>query len=117
MSIMTDGIYKKEEVIVHEAPVVPQEYRLLSRLVYFLVDVIEIILGLRFLLKALGANANGFVTFIYRISQPLVNPFLGIFPAAGGGGMVLEWATLLAMAVYALLAMLVVRLFLILLIR
>jgi hypothetical protein len=113
---MTERI-EEERVVIRETAV-PREYVLISRLVFYLADIVEVLLALRFILKALGANVgNAFASFIYIISQPLVRPFLGIFPSAGASGMVLEWATLLALAVYALIALLIVRLFRIMLVR
>lgn len=102
-------VYREKVIVRPEHP--SPEAAVASRLIYYLVDIIEVLLAFRFLLKAFGANANsGFASFIYSLSYPLVLPFLGIFPPSGGPGMVIEWATLLAMLVYLLVAMLVVRL-------
>lgn len=46
---------------------------------YFLLDVVEILLALRLVLKILGASAdNVFSHVVYALSQPLVAPFLTI---------------------------------------
>lgn len=80
-------------------------------LVNLLVDLVEALLALRFVFKFFSANAaHWFVTALYGISDPLVRPFQGIFPNASAGGFFFEWATLLAMIGYALLALIVVRL-------
>lgn len=51
-------------------------------LLNFFTVVVESILGLRFLLKLFGANAgNGFVSWVYEMSDVLLDPFRGIFPA------------------------------------
>jgi len=83
----------------------------LVQAVYLVFGIIEALLVIRFILKALGANASaGFAEFVYGITQPLVAPFVGLFGTpASGGGAVLEPHTLIAIVVYALLAWLVGR--------
>lgn len=74
------------------------------------VVAVEGFLGLRFILKLFGANAeNGFVDWIYEMSAVLLEPFRGIFPTqVFENQYVLEFSTLFAMLMYALLALLVV---------
>ena len=73
--------------------------------------VIEALLAIRFVLKALGANAEaGFAQLIYSVTGPLVAPFVGLFSTPqGASGAVLEVHTLIAMVIYALIAWLLVR--------
>jgi uncharacterized protein YggT (Ycf19 family) len=81
------------------------------RIIFWLLDVLEVLLAFRFFLLLLSANpASPFVQLIYRLTQPFVTPFTGIFPQPAAGGAVVEWATLLAMAVYAVVAWGVIRL-------
>jgi uncharacterized protein YggT (Ycf19 family) len=81
------------------------------RVILYLLDVLEVLLAFRFFLRLLAANpASPFVQFIYALTQPLVYPFTGIFPPIASQGSVLEWATLLAMVVYAIIAWGIVRL-------
>lgn len=48
--------------------------------VYAIVGILTGLIGLRFLLLILGANPqNGFSSFVYAITQPLVAPFYGLF--------------------------------------
>lgn len=78
----------------------------LTMTIYFLLGVVEVILGLRFLFRLLGAHeSSGFVRFLYDMSFPLAHPFAGIFtdPFLGGNS-VFEVSTLIAMLIYALLA-------------
>ena len=71
---------------------------------YFLLGVLEIILLLRFIFRLLGANAyNSFIPFLYNLSYPFVAAFHGIFDARTVGNGVLEFSTLIAMLIYALL--------------
>ncbi len=71
---------------------------------YFLLGVLEIILLLRFIFRLLGANAyNSFIPFLYNLSYPFVATFHGIFDARTVGNGVLEFSTLIAMLIYALI--------------
>jgi YGGT family len=81
------------------------------QLVYLIFGLIEGLIAIRFVLKALGANATaGFAQFIYGITNPLVAPFYGLFGNPAAQGSVLEVHSLVALVVYALLAWLIVRL-------
>jgi hypothetical protein len=76
-----------------------------KQIIYYLFGAIEALLGIRFILLALGANeASGFVRFIYGLSRPFVLPFQGIFGEPTLGASVLEWASLVGIIVYALVA-------------
>jgi uncharacterized protein YggT (Ycf19 family) len=81
-----------------------------TRVVTLLFTVLEVLLVLRFSLKLLGANANQpLVAGLYRITEPLVQPFQGIFPEPTGPA-VLDLAALLAIAFFFLIAALIVAL-------
>ncbi len=83
-----------------------------AQIVQYVVGLLEIVLAFRFILKLTGANAAaGFTSFIYGISWPLAAPFLNVFRITKVEGSIFEWTTLLAMVVYELLALLLVRLF------
>ena len=78
-------------------------------IVYFLFGMLEILLVFRFLLKLSGASAtSGFVDFIYGLSGAFTWPFEGIFRSLFGQGVettaVFEPSTLVAIAVYAVIA-------------
>lgn len=67
--------------------------------------VIEILIGIRVLLKLFGANpAAEFTGLIYAFTDPFVAPFQGVFPTPSGYGSVLEISSALAIPIYALLA-------------
>ena len=90
-----------------------------ARLVYFCFAVIEIVLGLRILLKLIAANPeSGFTRIIYGVTAPFVAPFSNIvtMPTARNGA-TLDLSSLLAILVYLLLSWLCVRLFLLLIER
>lgn len=86
--------------------------RFATGLVNFFVGIVEIFLGLRFILRLFGANSNnGFVSWIYDMSAELLTPFRGIFPTTElADGIVVEFSTLFAMLIYALFGMLVIYL-------
>jgi len=79
-----------------------------TRVVTLLFTVLEVLLLLRFVLKLFGANANQpLVSGLYRITEPLVRPFQGIFPEPSGPP-ALDLAALLAVAFFFLIAALIV---------
>ena len=79
-----------------------------TRIVALLFTVLEVLLLLRFILKLFGANANQpLVSGLYRITEPLVRPFQGIFPEPAGPP-ALDLAALLAVAFFFLIAALIV---------
>ena len=83
----------------------------LTQLIYWLFGLIEGLIAIRFVLKALGANPSaGFADFIYRVSGILVAPFMGLFGNLQSQGSVLELNSIVALIVYALIAWLLARL-------
>lgn len=79
------------------------------RLVFFILGFVEVLLGLRFFFKLLGANpANIFAKIIYALSGILLLPFIGLFRgkpvSAGAQAQVFEPSTIIAMIIFALLA-------------
>jgi len=77
-----------------------------SRVVWYIAGILLVLLGFRFALALLGANpANGFANFIYTTSHPFVSPFFSLFNYDLRYGVSrFETFTLVAMAVYALIA-------------
>ncbi len=77
-----------------------------ARLVWFLAGVLLVLLAFRFVLLLMGANpANGFANFIYTTSYPFAAPFFGLFGYSIKYGVSrVEVSTLIAMAVYGLVA-------------
>lgn len=85
-----------------------------TRIVWYIAIILEVLLGLRFLLKLLAANpAAGFTMFIYGVTTPFVAPFLSVFKITTVQGSVFEWTTLLAMLIYWLIAWAITKLLLI----
>ena len=77
----------------------------MTQAIYLIFGIVEALLVIRVVLKVLGANPEaGFASFIYRISTPLVAPFVGLFGAPQMNGMVLELEAIVAIVVYGLVA-------------
>jgi len=83
----------------------------LVQAVYLMFGMVEALLVIRFLLRALAANADaGFAQAVYAITGVLVAPFTGLFGTPQiATGAALEVSTLLAMVVYAVMGSLVAR--------
>lgn len=76
-----------------------------QKIVWFIAGVINVIIAARFVLLLLGANQSaGFVDFVYALSSVFVAPFVGILGQPAYGTFVFEWSSLLAIAVYSLIA-------------
>lgn len=79
---------------------------LISRITQYVFGILLVLLAFRFILGALGANpVNGFASFINGVTDPFTSPFYGIFGYTAPSGVAsLQIYTLVAMAVYALVA-------------
>jgi len=74
-----------------------------TQLVWLFLGILEALLALRFGLKLIGANpASPFAVFIYGFTGLFLFPFAGLTGTPAADGMVLEFTTLIAMLVYAL---------------
>ena len=86
-------------------------YGKIANVVWTIVGLIEALIGIRVILKLIGANAgNGFVSFIYNLSGVFVRPFLGIVNDPTSGNTVLEINSLIAMLVYLILGWAILKL-------
>ena len=87
----------------------------MAGILYTIVGFIEALLGLRILLRLLGANPGSlFVGWIYGWSTPFVLPFAGVFgqeaTIAGPGVVtqsVFDWTALIALVVYGIIGALI----------
>lgn len=77
-----------------------------TSVIYFLLGVLEVILGLRFIFRLFGANENNdFILALYNFSHVFVGPFNNIFNDQSiGSRSVFELSTVVAMLIYALIA-------------
>lgn len=75
------------------------------QIIWYVLAIIEVLLGFRMVLKALGANPySGFASLVYVLSDPLAFPFAGILRTSISETSVFEWSTIIAAIVYALIA-------------
>ncbi len=79
---------------------------LVERIIWYVTGVLLVLLAFRFVLAFLGANpSNAFASFIYDASHPFVSPFFSLFGYNLQYGISrFEIFTLVAMAVYAIVA-------------
>ena len=78
--------------------------------IYLIFGIIEGLIAIRFVLRALGANPDaGFASFIYSLTYPLILPFVGLFGTPQAGGSVLELHSITALVVYALVGWLIAK--------
>lgn len=91
----------REERVARE----PRE-NTVARIIWFVAGVLLVLLAFRFVFALLGANPNnGFANFIYSVSHPFVSPFFNLFGYNIQNGVSrFEIFTLVAMAIYALVA-------------
>jgi len=83
-----------------------------AQVVWYVVSVIEVLLLGRFVLKLLEANPEAvFTNMVYTLSSVFTFPFIAVFQNVRVSGNVFEWTTLLAMFVYWLLALGIIKLF------
>lgn len=83
-----------------------------KRVVYYIAGVIISLIALRFLFLLLAANrGSGFVDFIYDVSGIFVAPFVGIFGSPTYGVSYVETSSIVAIIVYALIAVGIGKLF------
>ena len=85
-----------------------------TQIVWYILGLVEVLLVFRFVLKLLGANVGaGFTKFIYGITHVFAAPFISVFRTTyTDGASIFEWTTLLAMLVYWIVALGIVKMFL-----
>ena len=84
---------------------------LLVRTANVVFGLVTLGLAIRFVLRLFGANPTvGFVSFIYQSTNPLLEPFKGLFtPQIIQTGIVFEFTTLFAIFIYLLALYLIVE--------
>ncbi|HKB88756.1 MAG TPA: YggT family protein [Patescibacteria group bacterium] len=83
--------------------------RFLAQLIGFVTDVVVSLLGLRIILKLLGASTVApFVTWIYDTTKPLLAPFQGMFPSPDiAPRLTLEFSAIFAIVTYSFVGYLI----------
>jgi hypothetical protein len=94
----------------HRSTTGPERPELVRRIVVLLFGLIQLVIGLRFLLLLVGAReANGLVSGILNISQVFVAPFDGILrtDALHSAGSVLDLTAIVALVGWTILELVV----------
>jgi hypothetical protein len=79
-------------------------------IVWLLAGIVLAFLALDFIFHATGANNVGFASFVFSVGTFLAAPFAGIFRTTyAAHGNLIIWADVLAMVIYALLAVVIVK--------
>lgn len=78
----------------------------------FITNLVVGLIGLRIILKFFGASQSAaFVNWVYETSEPLLAPFIGMFPAPLlEGGFILEFSAIFAILVYSFLGYILIEL-------
>jgi ABC-type Na+ efflux pump permease subunit len=98
------------DVLTYREPQVRTLYRG-TQIVWYLLDILEVLLLFRLVMKLLAANPQaGFTRAVYSVTYPFVAPFIAVFRNFHVASSTFEWTTLLAMFVYWLIAWGIVRL-------
>jgi hypothetical protein len=85
-----------------------------TQIIWYLVSILEALLAMRFVLKLMQANPiAGFTNFVYSLTGIFVAPFEVVFRNFRAQGSIVEWTTILAMVVYWLVAVALIKLFII----
>ncbi len=96
--------YTATEQVTHDAAAERRfNWFQVNRIVWSLLGLLEVLLGLRFLLKLIAANPeSGFAAFLYGITNLFIAPFSLLVGTLTVGGSILEVTTAIAMVIYAL---------------
>jgi uncharacterized protein YggT (Ycf19 family) len=103
-------VTKTTQAIPSQAEVQDGQAFKVNQIVWYIVGLIDVILALRVVFLLLSAAQTGFTLFLYNLTQPLVAPFQGIFPAPTVQGSYFDTAALVAMLIYALIGLAIVGL-------
>lgn len=104
----------EQETVVVEERIDEPERRVytfkVTQLIWLIFGIIEGLILIRVVLKLIAANpAAPFAAFIYAVTEPFLQPFIGLTGTPSAGGVVLELSSIIAVIVYALLAWLIVK--------
>ncbi len=104
--------YERRDTVVDDVGVAQRRSAFkATQFVWLILVIIEIILGLRFLLHLIGANPSApFASWIYGISGVFLWPFIGLVGTPAAGGVVFDTTTLIAMLVYLLVFWVIAKL-------
>jgi len=88
-----------------------ENLRRIIGLIQLAFGILEGLIGLRFMLKLMAANpANPFASLIYFVTSPFLWMFQGLTRTPSFEGIQIEFFSLVAMVVYALIGWIVIQL-------
>jgi len=83
----------------------------INRIIHKVLGLVELVLFVRLMLKALGANSESLaVGILYEYTDILISPFNSIFDNFYSNGVFIETVTISAMIGYAVFVFIVARL-------
>lgn len=107
------GDFERKQRVVEYAPSLQVVLvSRISQLIWLIAGIVDGLLVFRFILKLVAADpSSGFANFVYSITNPLVAPFGGIvaLPPTQTGS-VFDFAALFAIAVYTIVAVVIIQL-------
>jgi uncharacterized protein YggT (Ycf19 family) len=87
-------------------------FRILGNFINFVVGIIELFLTFRLIFEFFVVNTGTpFVAWLYRVTAPLVAPFSNILPNWKVSGFVVDFATVAAIIVFAVVGSVLLMLF------
>jgi hypothetical protein len=119
----TAGVVQRERVVTDEAGLAHSERTVhdiageqllrlarVNQLIWLFFGIVEGLIGLRIILKLIGSNPdNAFAKFVYGAAGLFVGPFISLTGSPTSSGMTLEIPSIIAMAIYALVGWVIVR--------
>lgn len=78
-----------------------------NQIIFGIIAIIDLLLLLRITFLLLGANRVGVVNFIMSLTDVLVAPFHGIFPAPSSGNSYLDVAAIVAIIIWAVIGFII----------
>ena len=107
-----DGFERRQRVVAFEPSTRVILVSRISKFIWLLAGIIDVLITFRFILKMIAANPNnGFANFIFGLTNMLVSPFLGLVNTpVGADGSTVEIGSLFAIVFYTIVAAIIVQL-------
>lgn len=76
----------------------------IGAVINFIVGVVDVLLTLRLLAKFFGIPpSSSFIAWLYNFTQPLISPFVGIFPSFSLANFLIESPTIVALLIVGII--------------
>ncbi|MFZ0995373.1 MAG: hypothetical protein WAO09_05265 [Candidatus Dormiibacterota bacterium] len=115
----TQPAYTTQPAPVHETefreakivrrPTGPSAHDRLGEPIGLAILIVDLFLALDFVFRAVAASRDGFVNVVDRVGDALAGPFAGIFHDTHAVGHTTYWAALIALIVYTVAALILIR--------